>query len=520
MSIQKTLTLTVLMILGIAGMAFASQNRLAGMGGYYYVPDVEFDALHVNPALLTRLAGTHLVFNGFADIYSSTKVNDQPFGYHYGSTNNSITTKDNNLDFHGSQIGFLTSSKAFALGILLTPDYASFNRTVITDPNSKTNNRFDVTTNNQSASGALYNGRILLAIPAGDFSLGISAGYNRIESSSLRTVATNSPAVIIKSSNAKANSFANKLDFLIGTTFSDDKSWLLGLTAGYAFYTGTGSPDPYMIFFGSQKNYVTNDTWMLTDALSGSSVMAGLNLENKIGEYSLLRNILTFQWDYSLSSMVKSVAYLQNNTGRSNFGYYNTGSDIVLGWHLSYNRTWERALAFFGLAVSFSNGSKMTSADINTRIPPTGSGQQLKLEYGGTSLNTAINLGGEGSVLKWLVLRGGIQVGLFSYGQITMRATDSWDTVTSKVKDSIILDNQDTVLTFFSSCIFTGGATLRLGPKVNLDLGTSLSLLGLNIVSDQNQRDNTVGQTTGLKNPLDTNVTLDIKANIGLTFLL
>jgi hypothetical protein len=507
---KRIVTVCAVLLAFAAGTVPATPFRLAGIGGHYMVPDAEFDALNLNPALLYRLDGLCLVADLGLGIGSLTYVERDFTGIHYTPpTNNTLTAKMFEFDSTATRIGMLSGGKAFSIGVLLEPNYAASNLFVTLDPNSTTNDSADAQFRMFVRKGAAYNGRLLMAFSSGTFALGLSGVFKSLPYEYRSEGWTNG----VEDPSARDATRNTLLDFTgdLGMTFTDNDRWSFGLSGGYGFLSGLNSPSSHPL---APANYIyTNDSFYFADRHSGSSASLKFFSDTASGESGVMR----FCGRFGMTSETFTAEAQPAAVGLGLTNSLDESASQVFSLGLSLGRSVfvPRGLLFWGLDVNCASSRVTTKQDDDITAPAFFPGQELTTENDAFGLAASLALGAEGNVTPRLTLRGSLQAQLARYSTSDISAKDLF-------LDPVTVQNEGhTTFTMLPQLGMTAGASVRLGAKSWFDVYTGLNFFGLDLYSDSYDKDRLVSVADPSKvNPVDTDVRVSFKLRLGLRFML
>ena len=493
-----------------ASAAIATPFRLDAINGRYFVPDAEFDALNLNPALMTRVKGMDLILDLGLGLFSWDYVIADFNGIHHTMlTNDTATLSRFAFDSSASRLGFLSCGSKIGLGILLEPDYTMSNTIVSFDPNDQVSDSQDLQQKIFVRKGIPYNARLILAFPAGAGSVGFSAGFHSDPYQSRYEEWTNGTEIPMFRDATRRTKTTFDVDG--GFTAGDNRGWCLGFSGGYSSSAGSDSPSVHPLI---GANYIyTNDSFYFSDVLTGSAIRANAFLESKSGDSALVRvcGLFTKQGNLSLAEPNKAAIDL----GMTNI--LRSASDSLIAADLDISRMIlkSRGLFFWGLRLSFMRSVVSTGADNDTTAAAAFPGQELQTEDDLLSFGSDLTIGVEGSVLPWLTLRGSVVSSIFNY------------TKTDSVSKDLFLSPSETsssghsTFTALPQVSIIGGATVKMGKNSYFDIYTGLNLFGLDLYSDTFDKDRLVSVSNPVQvNPVDTQFRINLVLRLGLRFLI
>jgi len=500
-------------------IAYSSLYRVKGMNGEYYIPDAEYDAIYINPVLLSRIDGIHILSDISMRISSEERFEDDYKNNNYSQPTNSTrttTTKIYNVD--GTVIGFLYNRDNLGFGIVMAPDSYVFREIIVTDPNSTVKDKNDTEETTEIKSGVLYNSKLLFSYSLESLSLGFEFGYDSLPYSRTYTILTNGNED--KTRREKDQSSLNGITIGLSAGFSDNKDMFLGGNIGYAILNGEEKEDtdtdvriPLFAPTGIDNYIGTNDTYYLTGKIEGYGIKGNLLFEYRMGNDKLLRNFVDFSYT-GITTIYESSEQFKKVYSASNFNKTGKTKIINIDLYTSFSKVYRNALTFVGINFEYNKQTSTSEVDWDTTKSPTMATQEYKITTETSLITNNLVLGAEGAVLDWLVLRGGAKLSLFSVRNISYFIYDAYHKKNTT-------DFSRRVWTFFNTMSLNAGATIKFSDNVNLDVASSFDIIGLNYSSERNEWDKTRTTFDSTKhNPVDTTDTIDFKINVGLTILL
>ncbi len=493
--ITKKKILFIFLILPV--LMFGSSFRLSGMNGQYYLPDQEFD-ITINPAFLSSIGGIYIISDLNLKIIHAAYTYSNHSVFTQYSYNHTGKITENSLDLTGTRLGMLMNFKNIGVGLILTPHYYYYIKTsTYTDTSIAFTTVSNSTTNTQNYSGqktsnsCFCNYDFIFSYDFGAIQLGLKGFYTL---NPLKTLGGN-----------------------LGGMYSINNSIKMGVSGTYAIIARRNNTALFLnsIILDNYHNwldvlliesgYNTGGTILFDYTLPGNSLLRFLLVRTIISKKAAFQSTDDFQKTYSTLS---------------NMSYNKTENKLEIKSKVSYSKTFDSALWFSGLTFSFNNNNTLTDFDNDTTAHPTNQTMQYKTTDTSTSFNTIFTFGAEGTILKWLTIRGGITSTLFSYIHNTTKMIDAHDASTNVV-DTVRKNTKSSDISFFNSCTFVGGATFKLSSKMNIDIYSGISILGMNYDHNQSESEDTIIQEDQIgKNSKDILSRLDFKINIGFSYLL
>lgn len=493
-------------------IAYSSLYRVKGMNGEYYIPDAEYDAIYINPVLLSRIDGIHILSDISMEIYSQKKFEDDYLHTNFSSpTNDTRTTTTKSFNMDGTLIGFLYNRDNLGFGIVMEPDIYTYKQKIITDPNSETNDRFDTEETTERESGVLYNSKLLFSYSLESLILGFRAGYEVtpyfLDSYNSRTYTILTNRREDTSQKEKDQNKVTAITFELGAGFGNNKDMFFGSDIRYAILDGERKENTDSIL--GMPNYIaTNDSYYLTGKMDGYSIGGNLLFEYRAGNDRLFRNIVSIIYLNSTTAYESSDEF-KKISGYSNFKKEYVHKSIDLNLYTSFSKVYRSALTFIGLKFNYNTYTGTYNIDFDTTKDPLIINTEYKVTAESSDIGTTLVIGAEGAILNWLILRAAANMSLFLLESTTYTKYDCF------VKENTS-DTADKTLYLLNSLTLKAGTTIKFSDNINLDIASSFDIIGLNYSSRKNEWDKT--RTT--HNPVDTTDTIDFKINVGLTILL
>jgi len=405
------------------------------------------------------------------------------------------------------------------VGIKILSDYQNRNEVITKDPNDQTNTATDTKDTTESKQGNLYNTSLFFSYDLGNIQLGLKAVYSSLPIYSFSSRTTNN--VEDKSFRTKIDTKINSIGGDLGLTYTDNQSFLFGFSGFYLPQSGTLYSPIVGGGIALYGNYIqTNDSFLTYNKITGMNTGGNLLMEYKISSASLLRGIISGQYTL-LNSTFQNSDEFKKTYNLTNFKYDISNPTLNINGYFSFSKTFVQSLFFVGLGVGYDKSTTITSVDKDTTTNASMQGIELTQTDIDSIINSSLTFGAEGSITKWLTLRGGLTTTLFSLENSSSQTIDAYDAINSKVADTVTSDTADSYTTILPSFELKAGLTLKLPQNINLDIYSDMDFLGANFKSGSSQWDNTRNLNDTTKhNPKDTVKITDFTINMGVTFRL